>query len=102
MIVRNQIVDSQGHGMVAFEASVVAGNSLFSNGGVGFAVREGSLLLRNTAAQSTGLGAVPNIAGHVYGYADNVFTSNGTDPEIQVLGGVELGKNLCGSDEVCP
>ena len=103
VIVGNQIRRSQSHGVFAGEASVLAENSIRDSGGVGVTVREGSLLLGNTMVQSTFLGVVANTAGQAFGYAENVFTGNGTDPEIQVSSeGVELGMNLCGSDNVCP
>ena len=79
----------------------VTGNNVIYNKGHGiFADKEGTVVLRNSVSDNTGFGLR---LGPANGYANNVLTNNnGGNANPQVLGGIEIGTNLCGSDTTCP
>ncbi len=99
-IVRNSIVkDNFVLGISAGAGSTVNGNTVNDNG-LGIAAGPGSNVLANTAYNNQGPGLV--LTGAV-GYGSNVLSdNNGGNANPQVVGGVEIGANLCGTTSLCP
>ncbi len=76
----NTVRGNVAEGIRGSSGSVVEGNSITANGGVGISLDVGAS-----------------------GYLGNVISdNNGGNAHPQVSGGIELGKNLCGLDAICP
>ena len=74
--------------------------SVLNNGANGVHLVDGSLVVNSVVR---GNGSVGLNLGATSGYRSCVLTSNnGSDLGMQVGGGVQLEKNVCGADLVCP
>jgi hypothetical protein len=77
---KNTVRGNVAEGIRGSSGSVIEGNSITLNGGVGLW-----------------------LDGGTSGYVNNVIHDNhGGNANPQVTGGIELGKNICGLDAVCP
>lgn len=99
-IVRNNIVNNNAaDGIKAGPENVVIGNVSTNNGGDGIDALESCTVIDNTARSNTnyGLSLVSS------GYKGNVLNdNNGGNANPQVLGGIEIGTNVCGGNTTCP
>jgi len=97
----NTVKYNDDDGIHVDHTGTVTGNNVIGNKGYGiFAEKEGTVVLRNSVSGNTGFGLR---LGPANGYANNVLTNNnGGNANPQVLGGIEIGTNLCGSDTTCP
>jgi hypothetical protein len=79
--------------------NLVDGCISLGNGGTGILVGNGSLIINSVARLNTLHGLEPRSSA----YRSNVLTgNNGGDQNAQVMGGTQLGPNLCGTDTICP
>lgn len=98
MILNTIANDNGGRGIVAGSDSRVSGVGVAVNLSDGISVGSRSLVTDSVVTRNGGLG----LTGADFGYSTNVFSANnggGSNP--QVMGGVELGGNLCGSGVGC-
>ncbi len=84
------------------DGSILEGNVIRRNAGDG--VRgEDVTITRNAIDANDGYGLNLNFGGSDSGYGDNVINDNhGGNGFAQVLGGVQMGTNVCGGDTTCP
>lgn len=82
------------------QGGLVEGCSAHTNGNAGINAQGNGTLVKNSVARNNKTYGI--IGGSNSGYRSNVLTANnGGDLNPQVLGGVNLGENLCGT-AVCP
>jgi hypothetical protein len=82
------------------QGGLVEGCSAHANGNAGINAQGNGTLVKNSVARVNKTYGI--IGGSNSGYRSNVLTANnGGDLNPQVLGGVNLGENLCGT-AVCP
>jgi len=82
------------------QGGLVEGCSAHTNGNAGINAQGNGTLVKNSVARNNKTYGI--IGGSNSGYRSNVLTANnGGDLNPQVLGGVNLGENLCGT-VVCP
>jgi hypothetical protein len=94
-------------GVYAGQGSVVARSTISGNGSEGIRAGDGSTIIHNSISLNQGHG-IAAISGH-YGYGNNTLTRNNKSP-VPILsygpqtdeGGVEIGPNLCRTDNSCP
>jgi len=107
-LVEDSFVLRNGHNAMSF--AVVGGtlgarivrNTIHGNGAAGV-VGAVSLLEGNAITKNAEAGAELNYLGSTTGYAGNQFFGNNLgSPGPQLIGGVEIGPNVCGTDTVCP
>ncbi len=95
-IIVGNIARGNGAEGIKVTASIERGNAADENGAAGIDALGGSTVIGNRASFNTGAG-IQLIGGS--GYTDNVVTKNtgGT-----IVGGVEMGTNVCNTDTTCP
>ena len=82
------------------QGGLVEGCSAHTNGNAGINAQGNGTLVKNSVARFNKTYGI--IGGSNSGYRSNVLTANnGGDLNPQVIGGVNLGENLCGT-AVCP
>ena len=82
------------------QGGLIEGCSAHTNGNAGINAQGNGTLVKNSVARNNKTYGI--IGGSNSGYRSNVLTANnGGDLNPQVLGGVNLGENLCGT-AVCP
>ena len=88
---------NRGDGIEVREGGVARNNVSESNGGDGIESRAKALIMGNRVRDNSGaaLNLIPEQAGDVSGYADNVI-------EGAVTGGQPIGCNLIDGDQICP
>lgn len=83
-------------GIVTAPATIIGNHVVDNDGGDGIRAGDGSTVLANSVVDNGGLGLR---IGASAGYAENTIRGNG---DGTVSGGIEIGRNLCGNDAVCP
>ena len=97
---RLRIIGSGVNGVELTGSGIVDRCSVLNNGTNGVHLGDGSLVVNSIVR---GNGSVGLNLGATSGYRSCVLTSNnGSDLGTQVSGGVQLEKNVCGADLVCP
>jgi parallel beta-helix repeat protein len=100
VIERSVVFENGGRG-IDCNHCVVRGNTVRGNVLEGIHASSGSLIESNSVTSNGGVGLSLAIGGS--GYLQNVLSdNNGGNANPQVSGGIELGKNLCGLDAICP
>jgi hypothetical protein len=100
-------VSNSGDGILLGPGAVVTGNVVISNRLYGISASNGCAILGNSVIGNGHAGiSLPVGAQSQSGYGNNVLVHNngGDDAPAhpQVVGGIELGTNVCGTDAVCP
>lgn len=94
---------NDGAGITCVDTCVATNNSSNNNRGVGIIANQGATILGNAARNNSSYGLQLAANG---GYGQNVLTNNngGEDAPMhpQVLNGIQIGTNLCGTDTTCP
>jgi parallel beta-helix repeat protein len=102
-VTNNTTLSNGGDGIAVQNGSTVTGNTVVGNVGIGILGFDGVTVLGNTVRLSLNLGMYLTGTG---GFGNNVFTCNNSAGACtngsQVLGGLPLGTNVCGTDTSCP
>ena len=97
------MVEGNGVGGISGGSVLISDNIVRNNTGNGIGVAGPALVRGNLITGNTDRGLF--VLGDGGGYAGNVFFDNfgsgGTVPSVQVLGGIQLGSNLCDT-ALCP
>lgn len=87
-------------GLEAGKGSKIVGNTIKNVSGAGIRAFSGSLVTQNVVRSAGGYGYQ---LGSSVALEGNVFVeNNGGNANSQGLGGIEIGKNVCGTDSNCP
>ena len=99
-IVRNNTVTRAIEGILC-QACVVSGNTVQRSLGTGIHATDGSVVLGNRVS---GSGAVGLRLDDTTGYGNNVLSNNSaaTQTREDVIGGVQMGPNVCATSRTCP
>jgi parallel beta-helix repeat protein len=95
-VVGNTASFNNNRGIFAGAGNTVTGNTASSNGNMGIFADAGSSVTGNTASLNGGSGL--NL-GNNTGYTNNVITGNSGGT---VIGGIQMGTNLCNTSTTCP
>jgi hypothetical protein len=96
VVTENTVNDFNGNGIISLEASVVTNNVVIDGTGDGIEINSSSLLTGNMVRNNTGVGLR---LGAATGYSQNVVDSNTAGT---VVGGVQMGTNICDGNTTCP
>ncbi len=97
VVTENLVNDFDGSGILSLEASVVTNNVVVDGTGDGIEISGPASSVRaNTVRDNTGVGLR---LGAATGYSQNVIDSNTAGT---VVGGVQMGTNVCDGTTTCP
>lgn len=100
-IVEGCVVFSNGGRGIECNDCVVRKNTVRGNIAEGIRGSSGSVIEGNSITLNGGVGLWLDVGAS--GYVNNVINeNNGGNANPQVTGGIELGKNICGLNAVCP